>query len=56
MLCFPRQKGPNLSDIGHFCYFIADKELPAEMGIKGCTRKGSISKTSGIGQHAKKRI
>jgi len=47
MPCYPRKKGPNLPDIGHFCSFIADKELPAEKGIKGYSRKDFLSKTLG---------
>lgn len=34
MTRFPRQGGPNIPEIGHFCSFIADKEFPAVMGIK----------------------
>lgn len=47
VLCFPSQKQPNLPDFGHFCFVIADKELPAELGIKEYARKGFISKTLG---------
>lgn len=51
MPAFPTQKkkkkGPNLLDIGHLCSFIPDKELPAEMGIRGYVRKGFNSKTLG---------
>lgn len=47
MPCFHKEKGPNLPDIGHFCSFTADKELPAERGIKVYARKGFISKILG---------